>query len=288
MGKFNKPANILVLDLINAVNVEPGTSQPLALLPGEVVFGKPAVVTGEVERNTQLLCTAANNSKYVGSVTLLYNRLDIAILFKNIKVNLDVQGATTTTDLLDRFNTRYGLSVADTDIVPSPVSPLTPEQPSVSATITFADSSLVYFGSLVLTVGPDSEVGERLSTVVTQTLLDGLHYPDPDTGKGQAYIYSYGVDFTSIKSYLETITTGSPIVLEDLQREINKVVEDLWVVDTNPADYNLQGVVVKYAGVTTDPAAVDVDDSYSNVVILTLDDTLCSNFAGDLYLHFNA
>lgn len=288
MGKFNKPANVLVLDLINAVNVDPVTQQPLALAPGEVVFGTPAVVANEPEWNTQVLCTAANDSKYVGSVTLLYDRLDISVLFRNIKVNLDVQGATTTTDLLNRFNARYGLGVQPADIVPSAVPPLTAENPSVNATITFADSCLVYFGSLVLTVGPDAAVGERLNTVVTQTLLDGLHYPDPDTGKGQAYIYSYGVDFTYIKSYLETVTTGSAIVLADLQREINKVLEELWVVDAEAADYNLQGVVVKYAGVTTDPAAVDADDAYSNVVILTLDDTLCANFAGDLYLHFNA
>lgn len=288
MGKFDKPANLLVLDLINAVNVKPGTSEPLALTPGEVVFGKPVAIENEPDWNTKLLCTATLDSPYIGSVNLLYARLDIVALFKNIKVNLDVQEATTTTDLLDRLNARYGLGVTSADIVPSPVAPLSSDTPSVNAEITFADSCLVYFGTLAVTVGPDVEVGERLSTVVLQTELDGLHYPDPDTDKGQAYIYSYGVDFTDIKPYLQTLKTEGAVVWSDLAREFNKVAEDLWVTDTDPAEYNLQGSVVKYAGVTSDPAAGDVNDAYSHVVVLTVSDSLCTNFAGDLYLHYNA
>lgn len=310
MGKYNKASNLLVLDLVNETNTDPDTKLSIDINTTQVVFGKPAVVVptegepaeGEVKKdwNTELLCTATRSSPYVGSVTLAYDRLDISKLFKNIAVNLDVKGAKTTLDLIDRLNARYGLAIDKKEVVSAPVAELTEAAPVAHATITIADDSLAYFGVLDVTVGEDADVGERLNLVVTKTRLDGLHYPVDGTMKGQAYIYSYGVDCNSIRTFLSTLATGGAIEDTALAKELNKVVPELWHAGDDAADYNVRGATIKFAGSTradpstpsTDPVELEVqanaNTNFNTVVVFTLDDTKCTNFAGDLYLHYNA
>jgi len=310
MGKYNKASNLLVLDLVNETNTDAQTQVSININTSQVVFGKPVVVEptvgepaeGEVKKdwNTELLCTATRSSPYVGSVTLEYDRLDIGKLFKNIAVNLDVKGAKTTLDLVDRLNARYGLGIDKKEVVSAPVAELTTAAPVAHATIEIDATSLAYFGKLDVTVGEDADVGERLNLVVTKTRLDGLHYPVDDTMKGQAYIYSYGVDCNSIRTFLATLATGGVIDDTALAKELNKVVPELWHAGNDAADYNVRGATIKYAGATrddpsnpsTDKTALEVfenaNTNFNTVVVFTLDDTKCTNFAGDLYLHYNA
>lgn len=291
MGKYNKPSDVLVIDLINETNTDASTNVSININSSQVVFGKPSKVeAGEgIDWNTLLRVTATRSSPYVGSVDLQYNRLDITKLFKNIAVNLDVKGATKTSDLLARLNDRYGLSIDAKEVVENAVATRDEDHPVVNHTIVISDTSLAYTGTLDVTIGEDADVGERLNLVITKPKLDGLHYPVDDTEKGQAYIYSYGVDCNAIRTFLQTLAAGVAVDDTALAKELNKVVPELWVADSTQAlDYNVNGAKVIYAGATNDPAAVDANTAYSQVVIISLDDTKCSNFAGDLYLHFNA
>lgn len=293
MGKYNKPSDVLVLDLINATNIDATTQASINITSGQVTFGKPTVVAPAegIDWNTLLLCTANRSSPYVGSVNLNYDRMDIGKLFKNIAVNLDVKGATTTLALIDRLNARYGLSIDPKEVVSSPVPALTEAAPVANATITIADTSLVYFGKIDVTVGEDAQVGERLNLVITKTRLDGIHYPVDGTDKGQAYVYSYGVDCNSIRTFLQTLSAGVDVDDSALATQLNKVVPELWIADDAAKDYNVSGSVVKYVGATSvdgAEAAKDANTTFNHVAIITLSDTLCSNFTGDLYLHFNA
>lgn len=291
MGKYNKPSDVLVIDLINETNTDASTNVSININSSQVVFGKPSKVeAGEgIDWNTQLRVTATRSSPYVGSVDLLYNRLNITKLFKNIAVNLDVKGATKTSDLLARLNARYGLSIDEKEVVENTVATRDDDHPVVNHTIVIADTSLTFTGTLDVTIGEDADVGERLNLVITKPKLDGLHYPVDDTEKGQAYIYSYGVDCNAIRTFLQTLAAGVAVDDTALAKELNKVVPELWVADSTQAlDYNVNGAKVIYAGATSDPAAVDANTAYSQVVIISLDDTKCSNFAGELYLHFNA
>lgn len=238
--------------------------------------------------NTELLVTATRSSPYVGSVTVEYDRLDLERLFRNIAVNLDVKGAKTTSDLLARLNARYGLAIAKEEVVEEPVPERNEENPVVNHTIKIKDTSLVYIGELAVTIGEDADVGERLNLVITKTRLDGMHYPVDGTEKGQAYIYSFGVDCNAIRTFLSTLATGGDIVDTALAKELNKVVPEIWVADDNLMDYNVRGSKIVFAGSTSDEEAVDSNTSFNSVVIISLDDTKCSNFAGDLYLHYNA
>ena len=298
MGKYNKPSDVLVLDLINETNTDADTGVSIGITSGQVVFGKPTVVAPAegIDWNTLMRVTATRSSPYVGSVDLLYDRLDIGKLFKNIAVNLDVKGATKTSDLLARLNTRYGLSIDAKEVVENTVATRDDDHPVVTHTIVIADTSMTYIGELAVTIGEDADVGERLNLVITKPRLDGLHYPVDDTEKGQAYIYSYGVDCNAIRTFLQTLAAGVDVDDSALAKELNKVVPELWVADdTQSVDYNVNGAKVIYAGATrpqgVDPdknPAKDANTSYSQVVIVQLDDTKCANFAGELYLHFNA
>lgn len=302
MKPLNKTSDLLVLDWINAKNVD----ADLELT--KIAFQDP-VATPEGTKNTELLIKARKNSGYVGEQTVDYNRLEGVPLFRNVTAYLDVHTPATSADLLDTLNKQYGLKLTADDIVPADIpadtnpivtDPDAPDPVPVDHTITFDPKCLAYTGTIPVKIGPRPQVGERLSLVITQTELDGLVYPDgTSTTKGQAYIYSYGVDCTAIADFLKIKAVG--IVADDgaFATELNKVVPELWVADEDAADYNLKGSSVVYVGPTVnkvddgtgtmvDTPVEGANTEYNNVLTLKLDESLCSNFTGTLFLHYNA
>lgn len=303
MKPLNKTSDLLVLDFINEKN--PDAELELS----KVTLGTPTPLTDEgADRNTGMTLTAKKNSGYIGTQDITYDRLEGTALFRNVTAYLDVKSPKTTTDLLATLNTQYGLKITEDDIVPASIPdgtnpPLTnpddPDPAPVDHVITFKEDCYAYLGSIPVKIGAKPQVGERLSLVVTQTKLDGLVYPDgtSDT-KGQGYIYSYGVDCTPIANFLKVQAEGIIAADSAFPVELNKVVPELWIDSAEVADYNLHGANVLYVGSTTDDGTVTGDEpkkpvegantAYNQVLLLQLDATLCSNFQGIMYLHFNA
>ncbi|AWN08868.1 putative virion structural protein [Salmonella phage SPAsTU] len=303
MKPLNKTSDLLVLDFINEKN--PDAELELS----KVTLGTPTPLTDEgADRNTGMTLTAKKNSGYIGTQDITYDRLEGTALFRNVTAYLDVKSPKTTTDLLATLNTQYGLKITEDDIVPASIPdgtnpPLTnpddPDPAPVDHVITFKEDCYAYLGSIPVKIGAKPQVGERLSLVVTQTKLDGLVYPDgtSDT-KGQGYIYSYGVDCTPIANFLKVQAEGIIAADSAFPVELNKVVPELWVDSSEAADYNLHGANVLYVGSTTDDGTATGDEpkkpvegantAYNQVLLLQLDATLCSNFQGIMYLHFNA
>lgn len=303
MKPLNKTSDKLVLDFINEKN--PDAELELS----KITLGTPTPITDEgADRNTSMTLTAKKNSGYIGTQDVTYNRLEGGALFRNVTAYLDVKLPKTTTDLLTTLNTQYGLKLTEDDIVPAAIPentnpPLTnpndPDPAPVDHVITFKEDCYAYLGSIPVKIGAKPQVGERLSLVVTQTKLDGLVYPDgPSAAKGQGYIYSYGVDCTAIAAFLKVQTKGVIAGDSAFPVELNKVVPELWVASDEPADYNLKGANVLYVGSTADDGTASGDEpkkpvegantAYNQVLLLQLDDTLCTNFQGVMYLHFNA
>ncbi|QVW55801.1 hypothetical protein pEaSNUABM9_00220 [Erwinia phage pEa_SNUABM_9] len=303
MKPLNKTSDLLVLDFINEKN--PDADLEL----GKIKLGDPTPATGDSpDRNTSMVLTARKNSGYIGDQTVTYDRLDGTNLFRNVTAYLDVKSPKKTEDLLDTLNSQYGLKLTADDIVsatipdgtnPPVVDPDAPDPVPVDHVITFDTACYAYLGAIPVKIGPKPQVGERLSLVVTQTKLDGLVYPDgPSDAKGQGYIYSYGVDCTPIAAFLKVQAEG--VIAEDsaFPVELNKVVPELWVDNVAAADYNLHGANVLYVGPTADDGTATGEEpkkpveganpAYTQVLKLQLSDTLCSNFQGILYLHFNA
>lgn len=303
MKPLNKTSDLLVLDFINEKN--PDAELELS----KVTLGTPTPITTEgADRNTGMTLTAKKNSGYIGTQDITYDRLEGTALFRNVTAYLDVKSPKTTTDLLGTLNTQYGLKITEDDIVPASIPdgtnpPLTdpddPDPAPVDHVITFKEDCYAYLGTIPVKIGAKPQVGERLSRVVTETKLDGLVYPDGSSdAKGQGYIYSYGVDCTPIANFLKIQADGIIAADSAFPVELNKVVPELWVASDEPADYNLKGANVLYVGSTTDDGTATGDEpkkpvegantAYNQVLLLELDATLCTNFQGVMYLHFNA
>lgn len=304
MKPLNKTSDLLVLDFINEKN--PGADLELS----KITLGQPTPITDEgADRNTGMVLTAKKNSGFIGTQDVTYNRLDGVALFRNVTAYLNVNLPKTSTDLLTALNNQYGLKLTDADIIPAAIAdgtnpPLTnpddPDPTPVDHVITFADTCYAYTGTIPVKIGAKPQVGERLSLVVTETKLDGLVYPDAASAtKGQAYIYSYGVDCTPIAAFLNVQVEGVIAADSAFPTELNKVVPELWVSSDTAADYNLKGANVLYvgptvnqvdngAGGTKDVPVEGANTEFNNILKLQLDDALCSNFTGVLYLHYNA
>ncbi|ANZ50330.1 putative virion structural protein [Erwinia phage vB_EamM_Phobos] len=307
MKPLNKTSDLLVLDFINEKN-------PTAELElSKVSFDDPRAKTPEDATadgtNTDLTVKARKNSGYIGTQDVDYNRLDGVSLFRNVTAYLDVKLPKTTTDLLTQLNAQYGLKLTADDIVPADIpadtnppvtDPDAPDPVPVDHTITFAETCLAYIGTIPVKIGPKPQVGERLSLVIPNTKLDGLVYPDgADAVKGQAYIYSYGIDATAVATFLKAQAEGVMSNDTAFAVEMNKIVPELWVGSEDAADYNLKGANVIYngatikqvddgAGGTKDEPVEGANTEFNNVMLLELSDTLCSNFTGTMFLHYNA
>lgn len=283
----------LVIDLINAANTS-------TLDDTKISIGTPSILTDNADgHNTGAKVSAIKGSGYIGSVDITYNRLDIALLFEKIAVNLDlgVDGSgnpvkpATTKELLTALNTRYGLGLEEDDILDEAID-TSGDQPW-HATLNMATGSLAWLGSLDLTIGPDPEVGERLDTVILTTNLTGLMYPNSDTGKAQAREYSWGIDANSIATWLDARAVDDVITDNSLSTELNKIVPEVWVFnDTAPADYNTSAAKVIYAGANdatdADGNPRDTNQAFNRIVQFQLDDASCANMGGVLTLGYNA
>lgn len=304
MKPLNKTSDLLVVDFINEGN--PGANLELS----KIILGAPADNSGVDNdvRNTMMTIKARKNSGFVGDQGVTYNRLNGTALFLNVTAYLDVKEPGTSTDLLGTLNEQYGLKITADDIVATPIdagtnapvtSPEDPDPVPVDHFITFKETCPAYIGGISVKIGARPQVGERLSLVITNTQLDGLVYPDtPVEDKGQAYIYSYGIDCSAIAAFLDKQATG--VMSEDtaFAVELNKVVPELWVSDEGSKDYNLKGANVLYVGSTADDGTATGDEAkkpvegantaYNKVMLLKLDDAHCSNFTGIMFLHYNA
>lgn len=303
MIPLNKPSDELVIDLINHDNSS--ASLPVT----KVLFGDPAKNTAEgATKNTTLHIKARKNSGYRDAVDVNYNRLDFAKLFKNVNAFLNVNLPKSTADLIAALNTQYGLSLEASDLVvhtidgdvnPVLTNPEDPDPAPVEHKLTANEKCLAFIGEVSVWIGAAPQVGERLSLVITKTDLDGLHYPDSDDGtKGQAYIYSYGTDATPVKQFLAGLATGTAIDDSALATEMNKIFVEQWAANDAAADYNTKDASVTYAGPTVnkvpdgnggtkDEPVAGANTDFANVVKVKLSDTLCSNFTGELYFHYN-
>lgn len=280
---LNKPSVDLIIDLINVAN-------STSLNNTKISFEAPSVLTDDPNNhNTGVKVVAIQGSGYIGDVDVTYNRLDIGLLFKNIALNLDVTSPTTTADLLPKLNSKYGLGLTIDDIEDNAVD-MSGSGPH-SHVIVMKTTSLAYIGQVTTTIGPDPEVGERLDTVILQTNLNGLLYPNSDTTKAQAREYSWGIDASSISAYLQVRVKDEVIGDDSLAVELNKIVPDVWVYDASAADYNTAGAKVTYAGVNdatdADGNPRDTNKAFARIVQFQLSDTLCANMGGILTLGYN-
>lgn len=298
------PTDQLVVHQINSDNPTAKISLDKVTLSAPIAGNYVGADTNA--RNTKINVKARKGKGFRDAQDVTFNRLDMAALFRNTNVFLDVNEPANSTDLLAALNRNYGLSLQETDIVPADIAPGTNPVPTdpeaddplpTDHTITMAGTCPSFIGALLVKIGPKPATGERLSLVITKTELDGLAYPDGTSAtKGQAYVYSFGTDCSPILPYFESMAgtaVGTAIDAAKFVTELNKVFFDEWKVADTAIDFNGKGAKLHYIGPTstTTPQGTEyregVNQQFTDVMIVELTD-LCNNLQGMLWLHYNA
>ncbi len=152
MSDLTQSGPTLVLGEINSKLTAAAAAHPLTL--ANVTLGVPSASPGGSTDNTQITATAVAGQGFSGSVTVTYNRLDIGVMFAGWPKTAAVTGGAANVnarDLLPQLNTTYKLDLQVADIVDGPLGLST--YPS-NYNLVMAAGSLVYTGSLLVSVGP--------------------------------------------------------------------------------------------------------------------------------------
>jgi hypothetical protein len=178
MALLNASA-VQVYDLIASENAATWPVTPVTL-----TYGTPTALTGDASgKDTSLLVSAAANTVYTGSVTIFYNRLDLAGFETNYGVaDLIVGEDPTPADIVAQFNVFYDASLDASDYVNNPVVPrgdypeeYFPDYDGEIYIIVAAPGSLAYKGEAPVQIRLESAL---LSSILVVNELDGLEFPE--------------------------------------------------------------------------------------------------------------
>ncbi|QVW55055.1 hypothetical protein pEaSNUABM29_00011 [Erwinia phage pEa_SNUABM_29] len=257
-------------NLLKLINEENKISPPLTF--DDVDIGLPEVVSVD-GRDSEVVLTSKMRGDEGSQVTVDYHRrpLEDYLVGNNVFGDEDVH---TTHDLLTAINERFELNILPEDLEDNPVEGQTHTVVAVSLSHEWRSEAVI-----------ELKHSTPLAEVVTNTELNGLLYPDhQDTQLGQAYIYSRDIDCSHISRFLSLLAVGIEVDDTALAVELNKVVPEVWVAQDTPAPYNLRGATVVFDGVPAD--LVGANTEFAKVVSVALTDK-CTNFQGNLNLHFN-
>lgn len=257
------------------------------LVEAQVTIGTPvANPDAGVARDTKVRVTAVPGKGFKAHVDVWYNRIDLSLLFKNVNANvaLAVTDGMTTDALIPLINAKYGTDFEKEDFTDA--QPLVVSDQFQTVTLTAKADNVAYVQSFAVRYGIE-EVA--LDSVILVTTLTGFNYPNADTAKGQAAIYSFNLDgSTAPDDFWSTVAVGP--VSASFVTPFNQAyrVDEDWVFDGAVAkDYNLGGAQVIYNGDTSAaPADQLINSTYNKVVLMQLSATLCSNFGGVLSVYY--
>lgn len=167
---FTKSAVQILIDQINEDNTS-------TLTPALINFGAVAVDGGGL-RNSNITATAVGGSGYTGSVQFKYDRVDLATIPGARPTAFLVGDAINLADLIDEINVAYQLGLTAADFVDVAIPAFPGTEPHETQTINLAAkaTSLIYRGTLVLTLDANDVT---LASVVPNTTLNGLTYHQP-------------------------------------------------------------------------------------------------------------
>lgn len=259
-GFYQKASIDLLYDLINKDN----PTLPYVVSANTfVVHSGPKVMDPATNngRNTQVVMRAVPNGGYRGLVTLNYNRIDLASLFKDIEVVITHYTANTLATLLPMFNSVYGMALT-TDEMQNPS--WTNSAASTTVAITTAGvknttASLAFIGTIPKFTWKRGN--PSLETLITRPepkmlmpaiLTDGADF-------SQRY---RGMDFTSIRAELLAVnSTNNATTWTALAAKLKEVTGDSWTyVGTSNIPFNLYFATLYLTSVPGGPSAVDTAD----------------------------
>jgi len=255
-----------LVELINANNV-----LPVPLEPGDLYYGIPKSVAGGGTRLP--VVTQFNNEDYEGYAVLNYKRLNLSIIFKEIRPVVEAIGQTSLTRLLPVINKATGLSLEPNDIVDQSIVWLGGNE-QANLQFVIQPYSLAYEGRMVvqfIRLRPD------ITSAVVNRTLPILAFPDPIvSNKKSMSMATWGFDFTEDQSKLKLYGDGWWF-----PQEVKAIMAQNGFADY-PVNVFGTGIGVTLHATTDVPGA---NTAYSHVIIQK--NVVTPEFNGDAYFHFN-
>lgn len=277
------------INRLNGLNLS--VDQYLFGLPSEYVPPEPdpdvkitlAQKAIDEKLNTRMMVTAKDQySLYQGEVEVFYHRMDLSDLIRQTNLIADVMEATSTQDIINSLNKKYGLILTPADVL---VRPLTDEEKdldnNLGVVIEAMPNSWGWKGSVKVGL---RRGGYKLSDYVTDLTVSAFDYPAAYSTKPFATVYSYWRDFSAYQAQLKTVEVGTD-QMAAIMAVLTAATGAAWVM-TPSVRNSLAGATVVAVGECAEyPETYNVQ--YDRFVRVSLDPVLCLGYIGDLYIHYN-
>lgn len=202
MSIYSLPPDEMVRDLINRAN-----SPIIAFDSSNLIFGKASTVLGNPDANTQVSVRGVYAEDYVGKVALLYDRLDLAVLFQgNYRPEFTALGQSTLYRLLPEINQALGINLTQKDVQDVDLK-LLGEGDQVTLELRAKPGSLAYLGFTRVLFNRRQLL---LTDVVTERAVAELNHADPVLeGYASAGLLTWGQDFTFLTNLMKINIYGN-------------------------------------------------------------------------------
>lgn len=211
--QFSKPSSDLVFDLINLANPD----LPLSINANNcIVESIKQVAVNEASnfRNTSARLRGVQGSGFTDSVTLYYDRINIASLIVSYASSyapnnqfVSFTARNVHEALAVMFDT-YGVNLGTKDVVSTGIAGANSPNYTATFTLTCQPESPAYYGSTATKCFRGLPV---LDTSITVDKLDVMRFPiDPDQSQLCVDLLTFGIDFTAYKNLLNVTSAGLP------------------------------------------------------------------------------
>lgn len=283
----------ILYDLIEKSNPGFKTQYPKGTVQFSTVTAVPVVAGDPYKTDTSILVSPAPGSSTLGRQTVRYRRIDVGVLFRNMKLALSdyvVSGTLPVATWKASFITKFGIKIAPEDIANTAALSST-----VLTNVTMTTTCLCYRGTcqVTWTVGP-----RPFSAIVTDSnrALVGRLYPGGNDfttpgRKPQGEFMAFCQDASLLSAQLEAMTNGTQPDASPLMAAVadwlNSVTQR---TDWSPknSNGNVGGIgALSWFRYTLPNAAIPEANSTKFNRCLVIQSTALSWFAGKIIIHYN-
>lgn len=276
MLSYKKPSSELVYDLINLANPQ----LPIPVDGNNVIIEKLTAIgtpnAASNMRNTSARLRGVQGMGYTDSVTLYYDRINLATIIPNrAQSNAGFTSFTATNvhSALAAIEAAFGVNFGTMDVVNSGLSQVSVPDYNSYFNLTAQPNSPAYVGAQSTRYYRGKPV---LDTSITKEVLDAINQPiDPVLGKKCADLLTYGIDFTAYKNLLNVTSAGLPN-----WAGLRTVLDQLSIPQY---DGPLNSNTVQDVATTSMPSA---NKNFDRVVVQTGIDA--AGIKGVAYYHYNS
>ena len=271
------------VDLVNKDN-------NLTLTKEDIIFGK---VDDLQDGRSRTKILAVRGSGYRGGVTLHYQRLRFSKLFGFFqpKVLIPDGFEPSVAIFIAQVELRYGIRLSEDDVV---ISRKTTEEGDFYL-VEARDTSMVYSESAEFLLEFNQVEITTVIDAETHNFVYATPQPEDQARRTDGVVYSGGWVVPEAKVELANFMVGQ-MANSNLMWLTQTLSGDSWSFhETMPLDHNLGGALVEYNGPASELSKLADEDlallvppsaPHENVLVVRIDQTLCTDFAGVLTYYY--